>query len=125
MSLASLVWLLGASGTPSIPVWSGNMPPAESVRGNLCNLAVVKPDPSGAPSSRPRRSRAQDFVASVELSAGDRVYTCSNRGEWFGVAYSTPAARCGGPEKVGLDIRRITSCRSGWVHRDWVEVLTG
>lgn len=124
LPLISLGWMLAFAGPLAVPIWSGSLPPLESVRGNLCNLAAVKK----LGQSRHLLVRAGSghrFESIDRLSTGERVYTCSNRGEWIGVAYSTPNVRCGGPGPVGLDIRRTKSCRSGWVHRDWIEVLAG
>jgi len=112
-----------AAPQPSVPVWSGSLPPASSVKGNVCNLAVVR----GASGSRlnVRAGPALRFRRLDAVRAGERVYTCNERGEWLGVAYSRPGASCSGGGDGGLDITLTRSCRSGWVHRRWVEILTG
>ncbi len=123
LSLAILMLFGGASTQPSVPVWSGSLPPASSVKSNVCNLAVVRE--VGPFRLRVRAGPARRFRQLEALREGERVYTCDGRGEWLGVVFSRPGASCGSRENVGLDITLTPSCRSGWVHRRWIEILTG
>ena len=123
LSLAVLLIIAGTEAQPSVPVWSGSLPPANSVRGNICNLALVR----GVGSSRlqVRAGPGRRFVRRDALRNGERVYTCNERGEWLGVVFSRPGAPCGNQQPVGLDITLTPPCRSGWVHRRWIEIITG
>jgi hypothetical protein len=126
LPLAALsMLLLQSAGPPSpVPVWSGSLPPPGSVRGNFCNVAVV----TGLRPSRHLLVRAgpgTTYSRVDRLAAGEQVYTCNGRREWIGVVYRRPGFPCDGAAPQGLDIRLSTECRSGWVHRNWVEIITG
>lgn len=122
--LISSLWILAAAGPPTVPVRTGSVPPEKSVQGNLCSLGIVQ-------GLRPlrhllvRTGPGLRFDRTGKLSGGDRVYVCNSRGEWLGIAYGGPRAPCGGSDQVGLDVRRTTTCQFGWVHRNWIEVITG
>ncbi len=128
MQIATLlaVFLLGPENNErlDVPVVAGSMPPAESVRGNLCNLAVVR----GLRPSRHlivRSGTGVNYRKIGRLSEGERIYTCNERGEWIGVVFSRSGSPCGGPSAHGLDVRKTSTCRSGWVHRNWIEIVSG
>lgn len=93
------------------------------LRGDFCNLAVVRLDRSrslrvrGEPN---RQSRTLDG-----LRRGQRVYACQQQGEWLRIAYHGPNAPCEATHELGLEASRSRSCRSGWVHRDFIDILTG
>jgi hypothetical protein len=123
LSLAILMIVDGMGAQPSVPVWSGSLPPANSVKGNICNLAYVR----GLGSSRlqVRNGPGRRFLRKDALRNGERVYTCNESGEWLGVVFSRPGASCGNQQPVGLDITLTRPCGSGWVHRRWIEIVTG
>jgi hypothetical protein len=114
-----VLWLLVAflpigavEQQPKVPIWDGSLPPAGSVRGNICNLAVVK----GLRSSGLLQVRAGPgtrYRVMDALANGERVYTCNEHEEWLGVAYRRPGAPCGTREGVGLDVMLTRPCRSG------------
>lgn len=123
LSIAILMIAAGTRAQPSVPVWSGSLPPASSVRGNICNLARVR----GLGPSRllVRVGPGRRFSRKGALRNGERVYTCNESGEWVGVVFSRPGAPCGNRKPVGLDMILTRSCQSGWVHRGWIEIITG
>lgn len=56
------------------------------------------------------------------LLNGSRVRICNERRPWLGIFYSRTGALC------DLDLMNRASpgsCRSGWVHRRWVTVISG
>ncbi len=59
------------------------------------------------------------------LRNGRRVWMCDERGDWIGIVYGTGEQEC----KVGSPIARKMPypgpCRSGWVHKNFVELLAG
>lgn len=88
-----------------------------------CNLAVVRGLDSGSLLVRVGPGRHHRIVG--HLFNGDRVYTCNERRPWLGVVFQQPGVACAAPEGRGIDNNRARSCRAGWVHRDWIEILTG
>lgn len=113
----------------AMPVWSGTLPPPESVMGNDCNHAVV----SGLRGDRRLRVRSgpgPGYPATGSLRAGTRIFVCNeaSRGrenaghEWLGVAFAGAGRPCTGATANGLDIRRSVRCRTGWVRSEWVTV---
>jgi len=131
--LLSILALLQASldGWRQRPVWDGTLPPAVSVRGNLCNVAVI----TGLPRGRVfvRNGPSQSSRPSDAIEIGTRVYVCNsarywndNRSrEWFGIAYRSSGKPCRGATNEGLDVRLSRQCRTGWVNDQWVTVLSG
>lgn len=62
------------------------------------------------------------------LGNGRRVYLCATRGPWTSVVYAEAGAD-GGACGVGSVIAKARvyrgPCKSGWVHRGWIEVVAG
>jgi hypothetical protein len=60
-----------------------------------------------------------------KLVNGDEIYVCNERLPWLGVVYSGLGEDCGvttpWPEAGPYD----GPCKSGWVHRNWVEIIAG
>ena len=105
-------------------------PPAERVvyadtnRPSLCNLAVV----GGLRPGRNLLVRAGPTVnhsVVARLGNGARVYTCNERRPYVGVVFGQAGRTCGDQSFRSLDARRSSSCHEGWVHQQWLEVLTG
>jgi len=64
------------------------------------------------------------------LPAGTMVFTCNEARDhreqyWIGIVYRAAGKPCDGAKPDGLDIWLSGHCRSGWVERRWVEILTG
>jgi hypothetical protein len=87
----------------------------------LCNYAKIV-----GPRSVPvlaNASRAARKTAS--LPRGSVVFICDERGEFDEVYFSTPQGPCSSRWSNGLNVRMATRCRSGWVRKAWIEVLSG
>ena len=90
----------------------------------MCNFAKVKkPTPGGYLSVR--SGSGTKFREIDRLSGGMEVYICDERGDLFKVFYSGPDGPCGKTSSRGLDIRKTTGCKSGWVKRERIEVISG
>lgn len=59
-----------------------------------------------------------------QLHNGDAVFLCTGEGAWYGIVY-------GGGRECGVSSPIVPArlyrgpCRSGWVHRDFIEVTAG
>ena len=118
-----IVSIASSSHQQVIPVWSGSLPPTESIKGNRCNTGVVR----GIRPARHLLVRAGPGKAHAptdRLTTGERIYICNESGVWLGVVYRRSGFPCKGAQE-GLDIRQSVKCRSGWVHRDWIEAISG
>lgn len=60
-----------------------------------------------------------------KLRNGQNVSMCDEKGDWIGIVYSRKDQRCG----VGTPIARRQPyrgpCRSGWVHKSFIELMAG
>jgi len=125
----SWLMVLAATGWPQ-PLPAADPPgsyvavPREPKRSYICSLSVVRGiKPGRHLLVRTGPTRNHPIIA--RLSTGDRVYVCNEGKGWLGIAFSRPPRLCGDLLLRGIDIRAAANCASGWVHRDWVEILTG
>lgn len=128
MVIPSLL-ILASMGGQTVAVWDGELAPPLSVKGEYCNIAVIR-------SQRPLIVRAgpgRIFAKIGSVPRGSIVYTCSERADrrvgydrfWLGIAYKANGKPCTGAEAQGLPFQLSAQCQTGWVERDWVETLTG
>jgi len=97
----------------------------ESVMGPyICSLAVVRGLHRGH-HLIVREGPTKDYVVRATLTEGSRVYICDGFREWYGIVFSTPQTPCGDQQLRGLNNRAASRCRSGWVRREWLDILTG
>ncbi len=70
---------------------------------------------------------AASFIVTVAGGAdvGGPVYVCDEQSDWLKIFYSDPEGPCGKESPGGLDVRRVTTCKSGWVKQEWIEILSG
>jgi hypothetical protein len=59
------------------------------------------------------------------LTQGQVVYVCDENRSWFRVSYGPPETPCGSTKTGGLDVRETRTCKTGWVTRKWVSVISG
>ena len=128
MVVTSLL-LLASAVSQAVPVWNGKLTPPRSVKGQYCNVAVVR-------SHRPivvRAGPGRAFAKIGSVPQGSIIYTCSERADrkvgydrfWLGIAYKGSGRPCAGAEAQGLPVQVSAQCKTGWVDRDWIETLTG
>jgi uncharacterized protein YgiM (DUF1202 family) len=90
----------------------------------ICNFARVHHLNAGehlAVRSGPRLH----FPKVDQLEAGKPVYICDERGDWLRIFYGDKNSPCGTAFPGGIDVRKSATCRSGWVSRKWIDVLSG
>ena len=68
------------------------------------------------------------FRRTDQLSPGKEVYVCDEHFYWYEVFYSdtsVPNSPCGMSSPKGLDVSKAKRCKSGWVQRNWIDVISG
>jgi hypothetical protein len=99
-------------------------PPASSYESALCNVAEVYNLKHRAHLAV-RREPGEKYSIIDTLNNGKMVYTCNESGEWLFIYYEAVNRPCKSRLPAGLDARNATTCKSGWVKRKWVNVLSG
>ena len=90
----------------------------------LCNYARVRHVQVGSHLSV-RSGPGLQFSKVDQLRAGKPVYICDEQGDWLKIFYGGEETPCGSVSSVGLDVRKAAACKSGWVNRKWIDVLSG
>jgi hypothetical protein len=68
------------------------------------------------------------FRRTGQLSPGKEVYVCNEHFYWYEVFYSDPGvpnSPCDKSSPKGLNVNEAKRCKSGWVKRDWIDVISG
>jgi hypothetical protein len=91
----------------------------------VCNLAKIYRLKTGhyvsVHSSPTQRSSKID-----QLTNDTVVYICDEEEGWLKVSYGSRKNPCGPAAPIdGLDISKTTACKSGWVRREWVNIISG
>jgi hypothetical protein len=60
-----------------------------------------------------------------KLPNGAVVYTCDETSSWLQIFYGTADKPCKAGTQNGLPETQRTDCRSGWVQKKWINVLSG
>lgn len=60
-----------------------------------------------------------------KLQTDDQVYLCAESGDWYGVVYTKSHQNCNVSTPWQKSLPYTGPCRSGWVHRRWIELLAG
>ena len=60
-----------------------------------------------------------------KLYNGEQVYLCAESGDWYGIVYTKTRQDCNVMTSWPRSLPYSGPCRSGWVHRNWVEVIAG
>lgn len=110
---------ISAHSQQAVPVCDGSLPPPQSVKGGFCNVGKVH----GYPVVRAGPGNRYRSVG--KLSSGRTVYICNETERWYGVAYPGQGRQCVGAVALGLDVRLAAGCRTGWLLKRSVDVLTG
>jgi len=59
------------------------------------------------------------------LRLGKTVYTCDETQLWYRVFYSAPGAACEAGTQNGLPESKTSTCKSGWVRKKFIDVISG
>ena len=91
---------------------------------DLCGFAKVNHLQEGSYLSV-RSGPGSQFSKIDSLEAGTSVYVCDEHREWLRIFYGGKDTPCGSESPGGLDARKAATCKSGWVNRKWIDVLSG
>lgn len=72
--------------------------------------------------------RSAPGIKSRELSRlcnGELVYMCFTWGEWVGIVYARPNRDCNVMSPWVKTLPYTGPCRSGWIHKRYVELYAG
>lgn len=89
-----------------------------------CNLATAYRLERGK-KLRVRVKPSATALVIARLDEGNIVYICDSMGEWLKVYFAGPEGPCFRTYEDGLRFREARRCRSGWVRREWVNILSG
>lgn len=96
--------------------------PLERAPTYLCNYAKV----SVSSSALNVRSRPSAKAKVVErLKNGADVYVCDEMGVWLKIVFWTAPAPCSVARESGMPVNETQGCRSGWVRREGIEIISG
>jgi uncharacterized protein YraI len=90
-----------------------------------CNFAKVRVTSDMKAAVSVRTGAGMKFRQIAKLRAGQGVYICDESGGWFKVFYSKPGGPCGSTSESGLDVEKAKGCRSGWVEKRSIDVISG
>jgi hypothetical protein len=90
----------------------------------LCNFAKVYNLEVGSRLSV-RSGPGKRFDRIDSLEAGRSVYICDEQGDWLKIFYVDLESPCGSEFPVGIDVCKVAPCKSGWVNREWIDVISG
>ena len=93
-------------------------------KGDRCNYAKVYHLNVGSYLSV-RSGPGESYPRIDRLEAGRSVYICDEHEEWYRIFYGGLDSPCGAESTGGLDVRNLGSCKSGWVNRKWINVISG
>jgi hypothetical protein len=122
VALALLALGPSAVAQPRRSVYAGKA--AEIVTDFRCNLATTYRLERGK-RVNVRLSPNRNAPVVARLDEGRIVYVCDSSGAWLNVYFGGVEGPCFRTYDDGLRLRDARRCRSGWAHRDWVNILSG
>jgi hypothetical protein len=90
----------------------------------LCNYATVY-QLAGSEKLNVYAAATMRSAEIDKLHEGAVVYTCDETRSWFQIFYSTDSKPCKAGTQNGLPETQRTDCRSGWVQKKWINVISG
>ena len=82
-------------------------------------------DPNSGSFLAVRSGPGLKFSRIDKLHADDQVYLCVELGDWYGVVYTKTYQNCNVSTPWQKSGPYTDPCRSGWVHKRWIELLAG
>jgi hypothetical protein len=99
-------------------------PPGNTSNPGLCNFAKVYRLRDGSRLSV-RSGSGASFSLTDRLEDGRSVYICDEHRDWYRIYYGGLDTPCGQEFPAGIDARKASECKSGWVSRKWIDVHSG
>ena len=65
------------------------------------------------------------FAPIDKLHNEERVYLCTESGDWYGIVYTKTSQDCNVSTPWLRPAPYKGPCRSGWVYKRWIELLAG
>jgi hypothetical protein len=90
----------------------------------LCNYAKVYNLKNGSRLSV-RSGPGKKFPRIDSLKNGRIVFTCDGRYHWYQIFYGDKDHPCVSESPDGIDFRKVSSCKSGWVDREYIDLISG
>lgn len=113
-------WLISLAvvqlGAVGCPAQASSTPPY------VCNLARVIAPQSARGGIELRAHPSTASAKAGVLNDDTPIYICDERGKWYKIFYG---GECGRGHPQGIKSDAIHSCKSGWVPRKVVEVISG
>lgn len=89
------------------------------------NGVVVGLDPNGDGFLAVKAGPGLRYRRIDKLFNGEKVYICVEAGNWYGIIYTKIRRDCNVMTPWPRSLPYTGPCRSGWVHKRWVEVIAG
>jgi uncharacterized protein YgiM (DUF1202 family) len=121
MSILTGALFLGVIAAPRV---NAQLYGPKGTRADVCNFAKVY-HLNAAIYLVVRAGPGKEFTKIDRLKAGTTVYVCDEHREWLRVFYGGAGTACNSESTSGLDFHEVGSCKSGWVNRKWIDVLSG
>jgi hypothetical protein len=130
IAVAAMVLVAAAGACPAAPPRAVPVEVGGSAEWDACGSfgRVRGLKPGGDGFLAVRAGPGVGYAVLDKLLDGDQMYLCRTRGDWVAIVYAD--SRRGG-EECGVHYAIAESepyrgpCKSGWVHKTWVEVVAG
>jgi len=125
-ALASFVWFASFTMASPAAVESLEVPVMEHAGGgdlDTCALGAVSGLKAGGDGFLAvRTGPASSYRKVDEIHNGDKVWLFDQKGKWIGIVYGVNLVECS-PIKSSRPVRH--KGKKGWVHENWVKIITG
>ena len=91
---------------------------------DLCNFARVETFTAGG-TATVHSGPGVKFRKVGTLNSGVVIYICDSTDEWYKVFYGSGSDPCSTSTEQGLPAEKTRSCRSGWVSKRMIKVISG
>jgi hypothetical protein len=107
---------------PEVPVQIPSYPDRDACGSNG---VVTGLDPNGDGFLAVKSGPGGRYQRIDKLFNGEQVYLCAEVGDWLGIVYSKERQDCNVMTSWPKSLPYTGPCRSGWVHKHWVEGFAG
>ena len=107
---------------PQVPIMIESEPDRDACSGT----GIVKGlDPYGDGFLAVKGGPGLRFPRIDKLYNGEQVYICIESSDWYGIVYSKQRRDCNVSTPWPRSLPYTGPCRSGWVHKRWIELIAG